>query len=261
MSSRPGSASLGACLKWRASGFNRRRVAAKGSAAGPVVIVANHPFGIGDGIAILSLAEQLGRPFKVLVNNELLKIEEMRDYALPISFEETKAALATNLKTRQEALSFSKKAARSPCSPPAASRPRRRALAGPRICRGNCSRQNLSSQPRHRSFLCSFTGRTAAFSPRQQDFADLAAFASCARVQASVRQDNIGAHWQRYAMGRARRAGRPETAASASSERRVPGVRKHGAPGQAAVPAARSNAALITPPPPPQHPHSVPPPR
>ncbi|MEK1928728.1 MAG: glycerol acyltransferase, partial [Pararhizobium sp.] len=31
----------------------------------PVVIVANHPFGIGDGIAVLSLAEQLGRPFRV----------------------------------------------------------------------------------------------------------------------------------------------------------------------------------------------------
>ncbi len=29
----------------------------------PLVIVANHPFGIGDGIAVLSLAEQLGRPF------------------------------------------------------------------------------------------------------------------------------------------------------------------------------------------------------
>ncbi len=29
---------------------------------GPLVIVANHPFGIGDGIAVLALAEQLGRP-------------------------------------------------------------------------------------------------------------------------------------------------------------------------------------------------------
>ena len=30
----------------------------------PLVIIANHPFGIGDGIAVLSLAEQIGRPFK-----------------------------------------------------------------------------------------------------------------------------------------------------------------------------------------------------
>jgi putative hemolysin len=43
----------------------------------PLVIVANHPFGIGDGIAVLSLAEKLGRPFRVMIAAELLKIKEM----------------------------------------------------------------------------------------------------------------------------------------------------------------------------------------
>ncbi|WP_377275248.1 lysophospholipid acyltransferase family protein [Rhizobium sp. R86522] len=71
---------------------------------GPVVIVANHPFGIGDGIAVLALAEQLGRPFRVLINNELLKVPEMTPYSLPVSFEETKEALAINMQTRHEAL-------------------------------------------------------------------------------------------------------------------------------------------------------------
>ena len=58
----------------------------------PLVIVANHPFGIGDGIAVLSLAEQLGRPFRVMIHNDLLKIPEMAPYALPVSFEETQEA-------------------------------------------------------------------------------------------------------------------------------------------------------------------------
>ncbi|MGX5666039.1 glycerol acyltransferase [Rhizobium daejeonense] len=71
---------------------------------GPVVIVANHPFGIGDGIAILALAEELGRPFRVLINNELLKVPEMAPYSLPVSFEETKEAMAINMKTRHEAV-------------------------------------------------------------------------------------------------------------------------------------------------------------
>ncbi|QLF70374.1 lysophospholipid acyltransferase family protein [Peteryoungia desertarenae] len=71
---------------------------------GPVVIVANHPFGIGDGIAVLALAEQLGRPFRVLINNELLKVPEMGPYSLPVSFEETKEALAINMQTRHEAV-------------------------------------------------------------------------------------------------------------------------------------------------------------
>ncbi|OCP01116.1 MULTISPECIES: lysophospholipid acyltransferase family protein [unclassified Ensifer] len=70
----------------------------------PIVIVANHPFGIGDGIAVLALAEQLDRPFRVIINNELLKVPEMAPYSLPVSFEETKEALAVNMATRHEAL-------------------------------------------------------------------------------------------------------------------------------------------------------------
>lgn len=71
---------------------------------GPIVMIANHPFGIGDGIAVLALAEQLGRPFRVLINNELLKVPEIAPYSLPVSFEETKEALALNMQTRHEAL-------------------------------------------------------------------------------------------------------------------------------------------------------------
>ena len=70
----------------------------------PLIMIANHPFGIGDGIAILAMAEQLGRPFKVLINNQLLTIPEIRPYSLPIDFEETRAAQEINLATRKEAL-------------------------------------------------------------------------------------------------------------------------------------------------------------
>ena len=69
----------------------------------PLVMIANHPFGIGDGVAVLSLAEQMKRPFRILINNELLKIPEIRPYALPVSFEETREALAINLETRRQA--------------------------------------------------------------------------------------------------------------------------------------------------------------
>ncbi|SKA07137.1 1-acyl-sn-glycerol-3-phosphate acyltransferase [Consotaella salsifontis] len=69
-----------------------------------LVIVANHPFGIGDGAAVLSLAESLGRPFRILIASELMKIPEMAAYGLPVVFSETKEALAANRATRQEAL-------------------------------------------------------------------------------------------------------------------------------------------------------------
>lgn len=70
----------------------------------PLVIIANHPFGIGDGIAILAMAEQLGRPFKVLINNQLLRVPEIQPYSLPIDFDETRAAQMMNLQTRKDAL-------------------------------------------------------------------------------------------------------------------------------------------------------------
>lgn len=69
----------------------------------PLVMVANHPFGIGDGIAMLAMAEQLGRPYRVLINNDLLRVPEIQPYSLPIDFSETPAAMAMNLATRTEA--------------------------------------------------------------------------------------------------------------------------------------------------------------
>jgi putative hemolysin len=80
--------------------------ALSGLPAGPLIIVANHPYGIGDGAAALAVAESLGRPFKVLINSALLKIPEIRPYALPVDFEETKEAMASNLAMRRDALAF-----------------------------------------------------------------------------------------------------------------------------------------------------------
>jgi len=69
----------------------------------PLVIVANHPLGIGDGIAILALAEQLGRPCRILVHSAFLKVPEIRDLALPIDFSESPEAIRTNLASRNAA--------------------------------------------------------------------------------------------------------------------------------------------------------------
>jgi putative hemolysin len=70
----------------------------------PLIVVANHPYGILDGLGTISMIERLGRPFKVLINNDLLKAPEIRPYALPIDFAPTRAAQATNIATRNEAL-------------------------------------------------------------------------------------------------------------------------------------------------------------
>lgn len=72
-------------------------------ATAPLVIVANHPFGIGDGIALTVLAEALGRPYRILVNRDFLKVPEVRDIVLPVDFAETEEAMRTNLATRAAA--------------------------------------------------------------------------------------------------------------------------------------------------------------
>jgi putative hemolysin len=69
----------------------------------PLVIVANHPFGIGDGIAVLALAEELGRPYRILINSDFMKLPEIRPYALPIDFSASREAIATNVKSRTDA--------------------------------------------------------------------------------------------------------------------------------------------------------------
>lgn len=69
----------------------------------PLVMIANHPFGIGDGVAMLSLAEQLDRPYRVLINNDLMRVPEVRPYGLPIDFSESRKAVEMNLKSRAEA--------------------------------------------------------------------------------------------------------------------------------------------------------------
>ena len=72
---------------------------------GPLVIVANHPFGVLDGIAISYLTSLIRPHFKVLTNSVLFRAPEVRPFLpLPVDFAETKEALRTNLDTRRAAL-------------------------------------------------------------------------------------------------------------------------------------------------------------
>lgn len=69
----------------------------------PLVMIGNHPFGIADGIAILALAERMGRPYRILLNVDFMRVPEVQQVGLPIDFSDTRQALETNLKTRSEA--------------------------------------------------------------------------------------------------------------------------------------------------------------
>jgi putative hemolysin len=70
---------------------------------GPLVVVANHPFGVLDGVVICHLVSKVRPDFLVLTNEILTRAAEIKPWLLPIDFAETEEALATNLKSRAAA--------------------------------------------------------------------------------------------------------------------------------------------------------------
>ena len=71
--------------------------------AGPVVVVANHPYGVLDGIVISWLVGQVRSDFLVLTNAVLLRAPEIAAHALPIDFGPTGEATRNNLASRAAA--------------------------------------------------------------------------------------------------------------------------------------------------------------
>lgn len=83
--------------------FDKRQLQ-KISPAGPAIVVANHPFGVVDGLILGYLLAQMRTDFFVLVNEVLCREELLAPYFLPVDFRETKAALQTNIQTRKLAI-------------------------------------------------------------------------------------------------------------------------------------------------------------
>lgn len=73
---------------------------------GPLVLIANHPYGILDGLMMGHLLDRVRGDFRILANSVFQKAEALNRVVLPISFEESKAAVKLNLETRAEALRY-----------------------------------------------------------------------------------------------------------------------------------------------------------
>lgn len=69
----------------------------------PLVIVANHPYGVLDGLAIGYIASHIRSEYRVLTNSVLCKAEEIENHVLPVDFSPTKEAWEINLDSRQKA--------------------------------------------------------------------------------------------------------------------------------------------------------------
>ncbi len=77
------------------------------SADGSVILVANHPYGILDGMVMgRVLSERRGGDFRVLAHRVFRRSPDLERIILPVSFDDTKEAARTNLETRKEALAY-----------------------------------------------------------------------------------------------------------------------------------------------------------
>ena len=73
---------------------------------GPVVFIANHPYGVLDGISLAWLSTLVRPDTKVLANSVLCQIPEARDNLLPVDFAGTRQAQETNVRSRLTAQSW-----------------------------------------------------------------------------------------------------------------------------------------------------------
>lgn len=73
---------------------------------GPLIVIANHPYGILDGLMLGHILSVVRGDFRILAHKIFRKAEELDRIVLPVSFEETKEAVQQNLATRKEALDY-----------------------------------------------------------------------------------------------------------------------------------------------------------
>ena len=73
---------------------------------GPVIFIANHPYGILDGLMLGQMMSQTRGDFKIMAHSVFNRAPDLNRHLLPISFETDKAALELNLATRRNALKY-----------------------------------------------------------------------------------------------------------------------------------------------------------
>ena len=79
---------------------------------GPLVFVANHPFGIIDGLILCDIAARVRGDFRILLNNRLMKDEELNKLFLPVDFDRTREATKEMSRQRRMLNRFLKMEAR-----------------------------------------------------------------------------------------------------------------------------------------------------
>lgn len=77
-------------------------------ATGPLVVVANHPHGLVDGMVLAGLIGQVRTDYKILTRSLLTGIPEIAEFMLPVPFPHEENARAESLAMRAECMAILK---------------------------------------------------------------------------------------------------------------------------------------------------------
>jgi putative hemolysin len=74
--------------------------------SGPLLFVANHPFGVVDGMVLCDIAAKVRGDLRIMLNSLLCQDRQLAPYFLPIDFSQNKTATKTNIRSKQLALEY-----------------------------------------------------------------------------------------------------------------------------------------------------------
>ena len=73
---------------------------------GRLIIVANHAFGVADGVSLCSVVSNIRQDYKIITHKVLRQADAVHDKIIPIDFSPNRKAMLSNIAARKEAENF-----------------------------------------------------------------------------------------------------------------------------------------------------------
>ena len=70
--------------------------------AGRLIVIANHAFGVADGVTMCSLISKVRQDYKIITHKVLRQAEAVKEKIIPFDFSTTKDAILSNIESRKE---------------------------------------------------------------------------------------------------------------------------------------------------------------
>ena len=72
--------------------------------SGPVIIAANHPHGLVDGMVLAELIGRVRKDYKILTRSLLTDVDQIADFMIPVPFDHEEDAIAKSIEMRKRAM-------------------------------------------------------------------------------------------------------------------------------------------------------------